>query len=138
MEKLAEDVREYGVKDFELWNEVNSYYFTDSSDTRRTPTAAEYVELLKVTYPIIHNKFGDEARLFAFAGDPGENMLTFMEDCFKLGAGEYLDGVSIHPYSQSKIPEDPEGFTKTIADVRALMDKYGLENKPLINSKQVI
>ena len=51
-----------------------------------------------------------------------------------LGGGQYLDGVSIHPYAWSQSPEEFESMDK-IASVRNLMNGYGLNNKELIISE---
>lgn len=133
VEKIITDVKEYGIKDFEVWNEVNIYKFNDSAGQRRNVTPDEYVELLKVTYPIIHQVIGDEARVFGFAYSPDN--FEFLEKCLKLGAGDYIDGISIHPYSYKKIPEDAQGFIADIDKTKALMEKYGIGDKALINSE---
>lgn len=133
VERLMTDIKEYGIKDFEIWNEVNIYRFNDSTGTRRNVTPEEYVELLKVTYPVIHEIIGDEARVFGFAYSPDD--YKFMEECLKLGAGDYMDGISTHPYSYKKIPEHEQGFVAEIVKTREIMEKYGIGDKVLINSE---
>ena len=65
-----------------------------------------------------------------------DNMEEFIDECLKRGIGQYIDAVSIHPYSVNVSPEighrdDGETISvplrEKIKNVRALLDKYNLD-----------
>jgi polysaccharide biosynthesis protein PslG len=97
------------VKAYEVWNEPNTSYFWSP-----TPSAADYVALLKSTYPKI--KQGDSsaivlggsmANTFAANLDPA----TFLEDMYVAGAKGYFDALSTHAYSSPRLPADDGYYT---------------------------
>jgi Cellulase (glycosyl hydrolase family 5) len=111
---------------WEIWNEPNNPEFWDPS-----PSADEYVELVKVTVGAIRHADA-HATIIAPA------VVTFLEQypdawsylgrCFTLGLLELVDAVSIHPY-RSQVPETVSG------DYQRLHSLMGKANLPIIASE---
>lgn len=86
VENVVKDIAPYGVKDFEVINEIDLKWAAGKI------TAEEYVKILKVTYPIVH-KYIPDARVFAFSC--ARNYSNFLEACFAVeGCIENFDGIS--------------------------------------------
>lgn len=136
VEKLCEDVKEYGIKDFEVWNEVD-YYWTSGDDSRRI-NAEQYIKLLQTTYETVHSIIPD-ARVYAFAlGD--QSNIVFEEECLRYAVNnnidpdELFDGISFHPYTSQSSPEKGMFLTRIEAQ-RDLMKKWNIADKSLIISE---
>ena len=54
--------------------------------------------------------------------------MDFIEGTFKLGAGNYFDVMSVHPYWFRGVPE---GLVPRLQALKKLMAQYGLQNKPI-------
>ena len=100
---------------FEIWNEYNIKTF----NTSYQPPEA-YVELLKRAYKAIKK---ENPNAVVAGGSPSEVDLVFLENIFKLGALNYMDVLSIHPYDWSG--QFREGrYVKNMTAAQELMDKY--------------
>lgn len=113
--------------DYELWNEYNL------NNTRYGTSYADYVEMAKAVYPVV-KEINPDAKLYVLATGNNATVREYVEECFKLGIGDYCDGVSIHPYNITEAP-DTEGALSDVDDIIALMQKYGLSDKELIFSE---
>lgn len=120
-----------GMKiDFEVWNEYNHQpkerYGTDEQD---------YVNLLKAVYEKVKS-INPEAKVYAFNTSNSVTNIPaaeFIETCLSLGAGEYMDGITIHPYNIKLAPE--EKFVDDINLVIDVMNKYGVGDKDIVVSE---
>lgn len=132
VEKLMQDVAPYGIKDFELWNEVN---ITEAFGLGAV-TAEQYAALIKATKPIL-DKYVPDNRLFVFslAGEQYTGAWSeFMDECLAIdGCIENFDGISYHPYFNGDMPE--EKFSEALAEIETTVEKWGLEDKARIISE---
>jgi hypothetical protein len=99
---------------WEIWNEPNTSFW------KPKPDVEEYYILASTTANAIR-KASPQATVIgpATSGIP----LDFLESLFKLGALQYLDAISIHPYRGYSLP--PESAAEGYSKVRALIEKYG-------------
>ncbi len=101
---------------WEIWNEpvVNLFYYG---------TPEEYVELLKKTYPIIKEE-NPNAKVIVNLDTHDQSSAEFSYRAMELGAGDYFDILSIHPYGAN--PYIRENIVKdSIASEIVLAKKYG-------------
>ena len=121
-EYVSHLVTSYGrqLRYWEVYNEPNLKQFW-----RRNPNGAEYAALLAKAYKVI--KGIDPEIKVVFGGLSGVP-LDYFEDALKAGAGECFDVMNIHPYHLRDIPE---AIIPEIQKIRALMDRYGVGDKPL-------
>lgn len=106
------------VPAFEIWNEQNLW-----GKWKRDP--AKYVPVLKAAAEEIRAAApGAKVLIGGFAGIP----LGYIEELYRLGCGPFFDVMNFHSYW----PDPPEGrFDREIADLRALMARYGDADKPI-------
>jgi hypothetical protein len=99
---------------WEIWNEPNISFWKPKPDVQQYSTLALAA--------------GKAVR----AADPRATVVApatsgfpwqFLEDFFKAGALEWLDGVSVHPYRSPKQP--PETAAADYEKLRKLMERYG-------------
>ncbi|QOR71798.1 hypothetical protein IM660_05900 [Ruania alkalisoli] len=117
-EYSAQAVRDFGVDrvTFEVWNEWNGGFGRPGPADSRADT---YFALLEATYTAIKAENPDAVVIGAATVHVP---LDWFDDLFALGALNYMDEVSIHPYVYPRGPEDAMG---SIAALRDLMDSYG-------------
>ena len=73
---------------WEVWNERNTIHFRGPKLETK-----EYVQILKTAYAAI-KKTAPEKQVIGIGTSPVE--LSFIEDALKMGAGDYMDIISIH------------------------------------------
>ncbi len=78
---------------FEIWNEWN----LASRKDYRLGSAEKYVELLKQVYPVIKENYPSGTVLAGASGDDRHWEWTLK--IIELGALDYSDGISVHPYN---------------------------------------
>jgi hypothetical protein len=101
---------------WEIWNEPSVNLFTYG-------TPAEYVELLKNTYPLI-KKENPNAKVIVNLDTHDRSSAEFAEKALALGAGDYFDILSVHPYATNPyIREDV--VRDSLAGEMAMALKYG-------------
>lgn len=105
---------------WEVWNEEDGTTFWPEN-----PGPTTYVPFLKRTWEEI--KKIDPALQVVYGGTSGIPM-DFIEGTFKLGAGNYFDVMSVHPYWFRGVPE---GLVPRLQALKKLMAQYGLQNKPI-------
>ena len=105
---------------WEVWNEQNVVKFWGD-----TPNGTHYVSLLKRTCAEIRKI--DPNLTILYGGTSGVP-LDYIEESFRAGAGDYFDVMNIHPYHWRGTPEM---MIAEIRNLKALMKKYNLENKPI-------
>lgn len=108
------------VAAYEIWNEPDIKYFNT-----KDATAADYTEMLKAAYRTIKNNDPDVTVLggaIAFRTD-------FLDDMMKAGAGEYMDGLSVHYYLGKGAPE--KRARNRLDEYRDVLVKYGCDKMPV-------
>ena len=112
-----------GARVWEVWNEPNIPSFWSPK-----PDPDEYTQLLTATYKAIKKADPHAFVLGCSLAGPtatgSEKQLEFVEDILKRGAGQVMDGISIHPYRQPQTPEE-SGYLECIQAVSDLTAKYG-------------
>ena len=107
---------------WEIVNEANIAPFWDG----QKPDAKKYAKLLEQANKAIKEVDKDAKVLFTgTAGVP----FDYIETVLKVGGAKHFDIMNIHPYQWSLYPE--LGLLKQITKLKALLKKYGAENKPI-------
>lgn len=128
----TKDVTEY----YEVWNEYNVPGFNSNNGT-----PADYANLLKAAKEGM--KIGNpNGKIAGFAvanvgANEGYDMsaLAWMEEVLKAGGGDYMDVASIHGYTHVAPEQTNSKRTWLIDETRALLDKYGYTNTPIVISE---
>lgn len=94
--RLVLRYRPLGVSTFEIWNEPNLARFWPSG-----PNAADYVAMMRATYPVIKAAAPDSTVLM---GGLSKSDYTFLEQMYDAGAARYMDAVNVHPYTGAVDP----------------------------------
>lgn len=99
---------------WEIWGEPSLYKYG---------TPAEFVELLKTTYPII-KAANPNAKVIVTLGAEATGGTDFDDQVLALGGGDYFDDLSFHPYAANPYLQEDQVKT-AIAHQQALLAKYG-------------
>ncbi len=105
---------------YEIWNEPDIKYFN-----AKDATARDYVELLKEAYKTIKKNDPNATVLggaLAFSGD-------FLDEMMTAGAGEYMDGLSVHYYLGKDAPEG--NARERLDEKHDILSRYGYDNTPI-------
>lgn len=112
------------IKLYEIWNEINlTGFYSGSLETM--------VNLVRIAFQVI-KQIDPEARLVSpsVTGD-GRNP-KWLDRYLALGGGQYADVIGYHFY----VPrQSPEAMLPLVAEVRAIMQKHGVGDKPLWNTE---
>ena len=108
------------VAAYEIWNEPDIRYFNT-----KDATAADYAALLQAAYRTIKSN------------DPGVTVLggaialqtDFIDAMMQAGAGEYMDGLSVHYYLGQSAPE--RRARNRLDEYRDVLVKYGCDKMPV-------
>lgn len=108
------------VAAYEIWNEPDIKGFNT-----KDASGADYAELLKAAYQTIKKN------------DPGVTVLggsialytEFIDAMMKAGAGEYMDGLSVHYYLAKNAPE--KLARERLDKYRDVLVKYGYDKLPV-------
>ena len=108
------------TKCWEIWNEPNISLFWKP---HREPAA--YCALLKAAYKTAKET---DPECTVVGCSLSRIDLSFLERMLKLGAGRYMDVVSIHPYRpRFKKSCESSGYLEEIYALRNLMSRYGVK-----------
>ncbi|MDD5566694.1 MAG: hypothetical protein PHH01_00710 [Patescibacteria group bacterium] len=110
---------------WEIWGEP-------SLDADRYGTPAEFVQLLKATYPVI-KKANPNAKVIVTLGAEATEAADFDDQILALGGGEYFDVLSFHPYGANPYLQEDQ-VREAIAHEQSLLAKYG-NHWPLVISE---
>lgn len=122
------------VKYWEIWNEENF------SGSWTPPSAANYVKLLKATYPAIKSADPNAKVILGglMAWGATSAYYPFLDEVYSNGGKDYFDIVAFHPYTAPFDPtrKDNEGWSNNllglhIDDVLMRMQQGGDANKPV-------
>ena len=105
------------VRRFEVWNEFNSGFFT--YDTPTTPE--NYLKLLRAAHEEI-KAVRPDAQVVGGAIVPLP--WDWIESLLKLGALQYMDALSVHPYRWGQWQRPPETLAPDMQRLRTLVDQY--------------
>ncbi len=115
---------EFEVELWNEWNNIGPYFNADNQPPE------VYAEFVKRVYPALKAAYPD---LFVWGmstiGVPSGDG-AWLERVLAAGGGEYMDGISIHPYTNTSTPEGG-GAVAAINNLKKLMEKYGIADKPL-------
>jgi hypothetical protein len=112
------------IHEWEIWNEPNRpQSWTGSVETM--------VEMTREAYTIL--KEIDPHCTVVSPAPTGTYGLAFLDKFLSKGGGQYADVIGYHFYVGHEDP--PEAMVPLIDNVRAIMKRYGLNNKPLWNTE---
>ncbi len=112
------------VEHFEMWNEWNVATFNPTGATNE-----EYFAILKTMYEGV--KAGNPNAMVVGL-DTAEIPMDMIEELMELGAYDYMDAYSTHPYDWSGVFR-LDYFKERIEDMKALISKYGPEKPHIIS-----
>lgn len=110
------------IKHWEVWNEPNLVEFWTPE-----PNPTDYATLLKAAYEAAKSA---DPSAFILGGVTAGVDLRFLDKVFSLGALDFLDGISVHPYQApwDAVPNTPLIKVPAISD---LCTKYASLPKPI-------
>jgi hypothetical protein len=118
------------VSAWEIWNEPNVPSFFSPM-----PDIGKYALMLKAAYLSIHAAQPTATVLSGGLSPSGGLAITptaFLNQLYAAGAGLFLDGVALHPYTfPFGIDNDPNRAWDAIGGARLIMEKYGDSAKPI-------
>lgn len=113
-------------------NEIQCYEIINEPNLFLTPE--QYTDYLKRAYRAAKKADPDSVVVgFCATGDLNGNLGKFLEDCGKLGAFQFADAVSFHPYS-AQLDDSPVPAEQQIRQVFAILRKYR-KDLPVWNSE---
>jgi len=107
---------------WEIWNEPSLFKYGSPE---------EFVQLLKVTYPII-KEANPKAKVIVTLGAAGRDT-SFEDQVLALGGGDYFDVLSFHPYGANPYLQE-ELVKEAIAHEQSVVAKYN-NQWPLVISE---
>jgi hypothetical protein len=126
------------VEHYQIWNEPN----LTSEWGHRPVNASEYVELLRVAYTRI-KRADPEAYVISAALAPtieesssAMNDLKYLDEMYRLGAGQYFDILSVQAYGlrsgpdDRRVEDDDVNFSRPRL-IREVMVRHGDAQKPI-------
>ncbi len=108
------------VEAYEIWNEPDIKGFNT-----KDATAADYTEMLKAAYRTIKQNDPDVPVL----GGSIAYRTEFLDGMMKAGAGEYMDGLTVHYYLGKNAPE--KRARERLDAYRDVLVKYGYDKMPV-------
>lgn len=112
------------VKHYELWNEPNVKRFFPG-------TVEQLVALNQAAYRILKEVDSSNTVLSSAMSADG-NSLAYLDEYLAKGGGTCADAIGYHFYTA---PRPPETMLPRIGEVKALLRKHGLLDKPLWNTE---
>ena len=111
------------VRHYELWNEVNTGFYTGSQE--------KLIELAQEAYRILKEIDLGNVLVSPSVVGAGKHLIWF-DDYLRKGGAKYLDVVGYHFYVPAESPEAMLGLVKA---VKTIMAKNGVSDKPLWNTE---
>lgn len=120
------------VEYFEIWNEPNYHFCTDSVDGTIEGTL-KYGELMKEAYTQIKKANPDAKVVSAGTGTWNTVFPMFFEPLYQYGYNDYLDIVGVHPYTFPANPPINSEYIefKNLEKLHNLMVSYGDKDKKI-------
>ncbi|MGB2999089.1 MAG: discoidin domain-containing protein [Phycisphaerae bacterium] len=123
--KTPKDAYEVYAATLQRYKDYNKYWET-TNEPNIYLKSQEYLEMYLKPLKLAAEKVDPDAKIIA-PSMVGYG-LDFIEEIYKLGAKDYFDIMSVHPYHGT--PYDIQ-FLEWHGKLRALMAKYGDEEKPI-------
>jgi hypothetical protein len=98
---------------WEIWNEPNIAGFWRP----KAPNAADYVELVKITAPLLRRALPDAVLI---GGSYARIPFRYIEECLQAGIGPLIDKLSYHPYR----PQPEWNYASEVRALRRLVESY--------------
>ena len=108
---------------YEIWNEPNLKQFYSGS-------IPEMLHLAAIAYTII--KEVDPHAAVCTPSAAGQSGVEWLDQYLQQGGGRYADVIGFHFYTN---PEPPENMLPLIKQVKGVMQKHSMGNKPLWNTE---
>jgi Glycosyl hydrolases family 39 len=108
---------------YEIWNEPNLKQFYSGS-------VSEMLQLAGAAYTII--KEIDPQAVVCSPSATNQDGVKWLDQYLQQGGGKYADVIGFHFYAN---PEPPETMLPLIGQVKAVLQKHNLGNKPLWNTE---
>jgi len=112
------------IRDWEIWNEPNR-------PQSWTGTVEMMVDMTREASRIL--KEIDANNRVVSPAPTGTNGLPFLDKFLSKGGGQYVDVIGYHVYVGHNDP--PESMVQLIEQVKAILQRYGVANKPLWNTE---
>ena len=112
------------IRYYEVWNEPNAKRFYSGSTKQLVTLSRAAYQTLKSVDPTI--------KVVSPAMSPCCDSFKYLDNYFAEGGGNYADIIGYHFYVA---PREPEAMLANINQVKSLMVKYGLGQKPLWNTE---
>ena len=113
------------IKYYEVWNEWFIACGMRHAENSGQNTPENYLKLLKATYEAVKSVDPD-AYIIGGGGDHPVHHIRQMKALLELGALQYCDAFSIHPYRQPRTPEE-SGLVEEVLGFAELMKQNGME-----------
>ena len=111
------------IHDYEIWNEPNGGDFFSGTPQEMVALVREANKTLKQIDPDV---------TIVSPAATEQSGIPWLDQFLKLGGGNYVDVIGYHFYVR---PQPPEAIASLVAQVRSLMKKYKLEDRPLWNTE---
>lgn len=112
------------IRIYEIWNEINlKGFYTGDLDTM--------VTLARIAYEEIKSVDPDALVVSPSITGDGRNP-EWLDRYLARGGGKYADVIGYHFYVPKRAPE---AILPVVRDVKAIMSKHGIEEKPLWNTE---
>ena len=119
---------EYSVNRFGDHVEYIEVYNEENVDS----TAGEYVNVLKEAYTAV-KKVNPQIKVAGLVTSMVP--LNYIEECFRLGALDYMDAVSVHPYAWGSAWFRDQDYIDKMVGLRELCVRYGKPDVEIIASE---
>ncbi|WOD63562.1 glycoside hydrolase family 5 protein [Niallia taxi] len=110
---------------WEIWNEPNGGFWDPK------PNHEEYALLVKKVSQIIKKNDPSGIVVAPALAYINQDALAWLNEIAKLGAFDYIDAVSVHPYRST----NPETVSGDYLNLRNLISKYTSKNIPIISGE---
>lgn len=112
-------------------NYCNTYIIGNEYDhpekTAETKKPETYVQYMKVVYETV-KKYHPEATVLGVAATATD--VSWIEEVFRLGGGQYMDAITLHPYANTQTLEESD-FVGRLQAIKDIAAEYGYEDFPL-------
>lgn len=118
----------FSIVAYDMWNE---FELMGASFNLYSRPMEDYINLMKTTYTRIKEKAPD-LKLYGVVTSTVRS--DILEDILKAGGGDYMDGYCCHAYAPRYDPMSG-GLIKELEKARAVLDKYGYYDMPIVTSE---
>lgn len=119
------------VNHFEIWNEADNVLFNNNANNEKGDGTV-YAKVLKAAYEAI-KKANHDAVVLGVSGAGAAQSVNYIEQVLRNGGGNYMDALSIHPYTWTEKPSDEKehDFIWEMNEVTKILEKYSCADMPV-------